>query len=199
MSSWIDRSMPWLGVFPLAVDLANTVVITGPKSLDLLIGDEDLEEWVDAEIPRWPIARAARGHVDEVRLLRESVRSLLFATAEDRSLPRDAIQMINDLNSRSARFPVLDEDGSISIRDTSRDGFTEFCGAVARSVIEILGGDARSKLGICGAPSCGMLFVATNPRQTWCSSACGNRARVARHAARSRERSATAQKEARQQ
>ena len=189
MSSWIDRSMPWLGVFPLAVDLANTVVIIGPKSLDLLVGDEDLETWVEAEIPRWPIVRAAIGHVDEVRRLRERVRLLLFAAAEGRPLPKDALKMINGHSSRAARFPTLDEDGSIRIRDKSSDAFTEFCGSVARSTIEILGGDARSKLGICGAPSCGMLFVAAAPRQTWCSSACGNRARVARHAARSRERS----------
>ena len=181
--------MPWLGVFPLAVDIANTVVITGSESVDLLVTDEQLETWIAAETDRFPLARATRGHLREVRLLREGVRSLLFAVVRGGSLPEDARRMINEVSARSTRFPILNEEGSTGVRDKSRDEFTELCGAVARSVIEIVGGDARSTLGICGAPSCGMFFVAANPRQTWCSSACGNRARVARHAARSKERS----------
>jgi predicted RNA-binding Zn ribbon-like protein len=189
MSSWIDRSLPWLGVFPLAVDLANTVVITGSKSVDLLATDKELRTWIGAERSRYPVVEAARGRLDDVRLLRETVRSLLFAAAEDRPLPADGIGAINDLSSRSARWPILHEGGAIGMRDASNDEFTKFRGAVARSVIEILGGDDGQKLSVCGAPSCGMLFIATNERQNWCSPACGNRARVARYAARSRKQS----------
>jgi predicted RNA-binding Zn ribbon-like protein len=189
MSSWIDRSMPWLGVFPIAVELANTVVITGSGAVDLMATDEELDTWIQAETARFPIAEVARGHLPEVRALREDVRALLFATVEGRPLPNAPRVSINRMSSRSPRFPALNDDGVTTIRDLSRDGFIEFCGTVARSAIEILGGDGRSQLGICGAPSCGMFFLATNSRQTWCSSACGNRARVARHAARSRKRS----------
>jgi predicted RNA-binding Zn ribbon-like protein len=189
MSSWIDRSMPWLGVFPLAVELANTIVVTGSGSIDLMATDEELETWILAEAARFPIAEGARGHLPEVRALRGEVRALLLATVEDRPLPDAPRVSINKMSSRSPRFPTLNDDGVTAIRDLSRDGFIEFCGTVARSVIELLGEEDRlQELGICGAPSCGMFFVATNPRQRWCSSACGNRARVARHAARSSER-----------
>ncbi|WP_139810547.1 CGNR zinc finger domain-containing protein, partial [Mycobacterium avium] len=34
----------------------------------------------------------------------------------------------------------------------------------------------------CANPDCSMLFLATNPRRSWCTAnICGNRARVARH------------------
>jgi predicted RNA-binding Zn ribbon-like protein len=189
MSSWIDRSLPWLGVFPLAVDLSNTVVITRSGPLDLLVTDEELGTWIEAERARHPVVVGTHGHLNEVRRLRETVRSLLFAAAEARPLPADARGVINEMSSRSARFPILDEGGAIGMQDASNDEFTEFCGSVARSVIGILGGEEKERLSVCGAPSCGMLFIAASERQNWCSRACGNRARVARHAARSRKQS----------
>lgn len=38
-----------------------------------------------------------------------------------------------------------------------------------------------SVLGACAAPGCVRYFVRGHPRRGWCSAACGNRARVARH------------------
>lgn len=39
----------------------------------------------------------------------------------------------------------------------------------------------------CLAPGCVLYFVRDHPRREWCSAACGNRARVARHFARHRQ------------
>jgi predicted RNA-binding Zn ribbon-like protein len=61
-------------------------------------------------------------------------------------------------------------------------------GAVARSAIELLAGHDRERLRVCGAHGCDRLFIAATPRRQWCSPACGNRVRVARHAARYRLR-----------
>ena len=57
---------------------------------------------------------------------------------------------------------------------------------LARSAIELLAGDDLDLLTVCAAPGCGRLFLATNSRRLWCSTACGNRVRVARHASRVR-------------
>src|SRR5919109_564196 len=65
------------------------------------------------------------------------------------------------------------------------DSYVRFEAAVARSAIE-LASRGEDRLSVCGAPSCGMLYLREHPRQVWCSKACGNRARVARHAARQR-------------
>ena len=61
--------------------------------------------------------------------------------------------------------------------------------AVARSTIELLAGEDGARLRRCSAPGCPRFFVARDTRRVWCDSrTCGNRVRVARHAARRRAR-----------
>ncbi|HEY5833083.1 MAG TPA: CGNR zinc finger domain-containing protein [Streptomyces sp.] len=50
----------------------------------------------------------------------------------------------------------------------------------------------RDLLRACPAPRCVRYFVKQHPRREWCRPSCGNRARVARHSARRRERAAEA-------
>ena len=47
-------------------------------------------------------------------------------------------------------------------------------------------GPHRAELRACHAPGCVLLFLKDHPRRAWCSDACGNRARQARHYARTR-------------
>jgi predicted RNA-binding Zn ribbon-like protein len=63
--------------------------------------------------------------------------------------------------------------------------------ACAASAIELLTGPDRDALRACGAPGCALLFLKDHPRRAWCSTACGNRARQARHYARTRGRHPT--------
>jgi predicted RNA-binding Zn ribbon-like protein len=52
---------------------------------------------------------------------------------------------------------------------------------VAEQAIELFGGPDASRLRACYAPGCVLYFIAAHPRREWCSVACGNRARAARH------------------
>jgi predicted RNA-binding Zn ribbon-like protein len=58
--------------------------------------------------------------------------------------------------------------------------------AFATDAIDLLTGPHRQDLRACGAPGCVLLFLKDHPRREWCSAACGNRARQARHYARTR-------------
>ncbi|MBO4270476.1 CGNR zinc finger domain-containing protein [Microbispora triticiradicis] len=53
--------------------------------------------------------------------------------------------------------------------------------ALASAAIDLLAGPWREQLRACPAPRCVLYFVREHPRQEWCSVACGNRARAARH------------------
>lgn len=181
----VDRSFGWLGRFPLAVDLADTVRVVGSDDVELLVDEETLSTWVRAERPRYPVADAALGRLSEVRRLRDSVRSVLQAAVTGDRLPRHDVDVLNEVSARSATFPKATGDGAIETVEVNNNRFDNFCATVARSTFAILDDDASS-LDICDAPSCGMLFVPANRRQNWCSPACGNRARVARHAARAK-------------
>ena len=179
----VDTSLSWLGVYPLALDLTNTILANRSHPIDLLSTGADLDKWVDAVSRRHPVVRGATGHLAEVRDLRRIVRTTLYAQAEKDALPLEAISALNWMSSQSPNYPTIGVDASRGNVDLSPDEYTAFAGAVTRSAIETAAGPT---LGVCGAPSCGMLFVVGDPRQRWCSSSCGNRARVARHADRVR-------------
>jgi predicted RNA-binding Zn ribbon-like protein len=185
------EALPWL-VFPPAVDLANTVLITPSGQRDLLATDDQLEAWIGAERGRIPGVEAASGRLAKVRALRESVRDLLHARARGRRPPEGARERVNAISARAPIRISLTPDGRAVQEPSPRDAYSLFEAEIARSAIELAShhGDDNA-LAVCGAPSCGMLFLREHPRQVWCSKPCGNRARVARHAARRRPRRST--------
>jgi predicted RNA-binding Zn ribbon-like protein len=177
-----SETLPWLLYSP-AVDLANTVMVTPTGDRDLLALDEQLEAWIAAERGRIPGVEAASGRLADVRNLRETVRELLHARARGKRPPESARKRINAVSASVPIRTTLTADGrAVGEPDTS-DPYALFEATVARSAIELA--DRREdRLSVCQAPSCGMLYLRDHPRQIWCSKACGNRARVARHAAR---------------
>jgi predicted RNA-binding Zn ribbon-like protein len=187
--SWtVDRTLPWLGFYPLAVDLANTVVVVKDDTeIDLLSTDQELATWVSASRQRFPVVKAAVGRLAEVRALRDAVRDVLFAAQAGGRMPAAAMGAINAASARCPAYQVLDHSGRAQQTELNDDAFDRFCAAVARSAIDVTSGAGREQLAVCRAPSCGMVFLRGSTRQTWCSALCGNRARVSRHAARTRE------------
>lgn len=179
----VDRSFSWLGRFPLAVDLADTVRVVDDHEVELLVDDDALGVWITAEAPRYPNARAAQGRLSDVRALRDLVRDLLSAQARGVSLPESGVRTINHMSARSPSFPILSTDGDREIIEVNHDKFDLFAAEVARSLIDVISTDP-SPVARCNAPRCGMFFVPMSQRQRWCSPECGNRARVARHASR---------------
>jgi predicted RNA-binding Zn ribbon-like protein len=183
-----DAQLPWL-VFPPAVDLANTVMVTPRGERDLLQSAEQLDAWIAAERGRIPGVEAASGRLGEVRALRRSVHELLHARARGEPPPEDARQAINKASASVPVSATLTADGRAVDEPDADDPYTLFEATVARSAIELAARGIDS-LSVCTAPSCGMLYLRAHPRQVWCSKACGNRARVARHDARRRNRGA---------
>ena len=92
---------------------------------------------------------------------------------------------MNALSAAAPAYPTLDRAGSIIVKQASDDAYANFAAELARSAIQLLAND-DTRLSVCTAPSCGLLYPPDHPRQRWCCRACGNRARVARHAARQR-------------
>ena len=176
--------LPWL-IFPPAVDLANTVR-AGPRGeLDLLETEDQLAAWIAAERGRIDDVEGASGRLVDVRELRGIVRDVLHARARGKRPPEGARDRLNAVSAAAPIRVALSPGGKLAEEVDSADPYTRFSATVARSAIELAGGDEVG-LAVCGAPSCGMLFLRDHPRQVWCTNECGNRARVARHAARQR-------------
>lgn len=179
----VDRSFDWLGRFPLAVDVADTVRLVRGREVELLVDEDSLSRWIEAELSRFPVAKAASGHLAEILPLRDAVRGVLKAHSADQTLPQQALEVLNAASARSPSYPTIDQARHTEIVEMSDESFDVFQAQIARSTFEMLEKEAAA-LSVCEAPSCGMFFVPGNRKQRWCSPRCGNRARVARHAAR---------------
>jgi predicted RNA-binding Zn ribbon-like protein len=125
------------------------------------------------------------------RVLRDALRRLAaLLTADGRpaavSATTDARRAVADVNAAAAFAPtwprLVLRDGTLeqTMAGSGTPG-DQLLTAIAREAIELFAGEGRAELRACRAPGCVLYFVHDHPRREWCSSACGNRARVARH------------------
>jgi predicted RNA-binding Zn ribbon-like protein len=176
-------SYAWLGA-PLALDLANTVIVVRPgEEIDGLDGEDGLARWLGLERDRLGAVDGAERALPEFHALRRSVRALVHASAHGEPLPADAVAHVNRASAAAPSFLQLRDSGA-AVESKARTPVDALLGAIAASAVELVGGADRTRLRNCEAPRCGMYFLAGREQQVWCCAACGNRARVARHAQR---------------
>jgi predicted RNA-binding Zn ribbon-like protein len=144
----------------------------------------DLNAWLEAEGALDPEERAEVSlRLSEFVTLRASIRELLDASIGGGAFPAAAGERINEASARVPRIMRLAPDGAADT-PLSAGPTPLLLARIAWSAIELLGDPDRSRPRRCGA--CGSYFQATRSDRVWCSNACGNRTRVARHQARRR-------------
>jgi predicted RNA-binding Zn ribbon-like protein len=176
---------------PLAIELHNTRYAVAGSPVDGLADAGQARAWVAAVGAR--IGDAPGGPPPEIgRLvaLREAVRELLQAAIDGTAPEPAALVAVNEASAAAPRSSeaVVRESGAVEQR-ANHHGATfadAFLAAIARDAIELVTGPRRAELRACGAPGCVLLFVRDGSRRAWCCSACGNRARQARHYRRAR-------------
>lgn len=174
---------------PVALALAFASTIRGSEgSRDEISSAADLGAWLERQ-------RDILGDVEpevalrlaDFRVLREAIRTL-FLTAAGERFPAEAVRAVNEVSAAvptHLRLVVSDpREPKAALESGGGSRTAEILAAVARSAIGILGGPERARLRACPAPRCGSFFITTRAGQVWCSSACGNRVRVARHHSR---------------
>jgi predicted RNA-binding Zn ribbon-like protein len=184
-------STVWRGRFAVvgepvvAVDLIDTVAPPGsPAADDLLSADRDAEAW-------WRIegARVPGGDLPDIRALRRlrsALRETIEALVDGRQVPQAAVSDLNFFmrSAPSSTFLVLTGTGLRTQTQWHREyGGNPRLAFIAVQAAEFLSDPSQvSRLRRCANPACSMIFVAVNPRRSWCApGVCGNRARVARH------------------
>ena len=179
---------------PLAIDFANTVRRDGWDYYDLLGTGEAVAEWTRLQRGRVPAvaAPAAGRRIEEIRALRDDV----FAALKARALgERDDVgrvpagAAIERINAHLRAVPVVLQvahDDAEALWVPSRLSRVDNLLARVGADTAALFLNPAVELGFCDAPSCGGIFTRERPNQRWCGSACGTRARVARHADRYR-------------
>jgi predicted RNA-binding Zn ribbon-like protein len=130
------------------------------------------------------------GRLDDMLALRGAVRDALAAAVERRAIPDAALSVLNRASAASPRSLQLTPDGS-EIRHHATSETDAVLGVLASDTIDLVSGPRVEDLRVCGAPGCMLMFLKDHPRREWCSTTCGNRARQARHYARTRPPSGT--------
>jgi predicted RNA-binding Zn ribbon-like protein len=177
---------------PLAVELYNTVYAVRGELIDGLETPADLSAWIAGLGERLPVSAS---DVDLTRhaeflALRGAVRDGLHAVLEGKPVPDGPLHVINRAAAQAASWPTAVQDAKGRLNAETRYRATDptalALGALAADAVEVLAGSSREDLRACGAPGCVLMFLKDHPRKRWCSAACGNRARQARHYQRKR-------------
>jgi predicted RNA-binding Zn ribbon-like protein len=163
---------------PLAIELNNTLYVMGGEPVD---GLEAARPWLEAIAGRLPAGAGAWPSARELKDLRAAVRAALHAALEHAEPDPAALAALNAAAARAPRSPRV-EPGLVAATDHHGASRADIVlAAFAADAIDLLTGPRREELRACRAPGCILLFLRDHPRREWCSNACGNRARQARH------------------
>jgi predicted RNA-binding Zn ribbon-like protein len=177
----------------LAVALLSTLRHDGDGLVDHLDDRRSFRSWLRDHL-HTEVTGLSDADLDELVAFRDQLRVLFTAEVDGQPLPPSVLAVVNDAAGRApvtlATHQTVDGILRVERVPTAADALTEVRGEFARAALALLTDDLRQRLRLCRAPSCVLFFLKEHPRQQWCSPSCGNRARVARHAARHRRATA---------
>lgn len=170
---------------PLAIELYNTLYASQGEAIDGLADAVSAAAWLDGLGDRIPgDGTGPSPSRDELVALRNIVREVLHAVIDGRTPARASIEALNRASARAPRSPAArwrrDHAPQPVVRFHRAQRADIVLSAIAADAIELITGPARTRLRVCGAPGCVLVFL-KDPRREWCSGTCGNRARQARH------------------
>jgi predicted RNA-binding Zn ribbon-like protein len=174
--------------------LAMAFAVTGPGTDDgplahfqTLTQPSDLADW-GADVVGVRGLMPTKDDLELALRLQTAIWSLADALIENRPIPRDDRELLNDLAATPSLVPhLLPAPATTWI---AGDGVRSLLSSVARDAIDVLGGPRASRLKRCEGTRCALVFVDTSRsgRRRWCSmERCGNREKVAAHRRRRKE------------
>ncbi|MBL7501108.1 ABATE domain-containing protein [Frankia sp. CNm7] len=179
---------------PPAIELGNTIHAARGRPRDALLTVPDLVDWLRAMRPRLAAALtdddlldAGEDDLRMARALRDTIRALADAAANGRAPDPDVVTALNRLARRTSWWRELrvDPEPRVVVSSAERPVALVLT-ALADDAVGLFGGPAGAEVRACHGPGCILYFLHGAPRREYCSAGCGNRARAARHYARTR-------------
>jgi len=184
----IDYPGPVLGQ-SLPLELANTRYLTRGRPRDGIATVELLGSWLGQVRSRLQIPltdaellTVSDAQLSDARDLRDCIHSLAAATADHGRPDAHALDQLNRQTRTAPLWTELHWDASprAGLRSSARPVTAAIC-EIAAHTVELFAGPRASDIQPCRAPNCILYFVKDHARREWCSPACGNRVRAARH------------------
>ncbi|TMR99212.1 CGNR zinc finger domain-containing protein [Nonomuraea basaltis] len=172
---------------PLPIELANATYAVRGHLQDGLQTDEQLAFWLEQVRSRLalplpdPIA-IGLSDLATARDIRDTIRTLATAAITGTPPEAAAVEVLNRHVRSAPRWRELRWDHEPSVQPLSEaPAVPAALSAIAQDAVDLFTGPDLAKLRACQAPGCVLFFVKDHHRREWCSAACGNRARAARH------------------
>jgi predicted RNA-binding Zn ribbon-like protein len=169
----------------VAVDLINTVAAPGsPVADDLLSADRGAQAWWRLQRARVPGGELPG--IRDLRRLRSALRDMIEALVDERPVPQAAVCDLN-VYMRSAPASTCLQLTVTGLRSDTYwhrewGGNPQLAFIATQAAAFLADPRQAGQLRRCANPACSMIFIAANPRRSWCAPGlCGNRVRVARH------------------
>lgn len=186
---------------PVPVRLMNTIWADRAGVHDALTTTGNLRAWLAATHPGQDLPDAGPADLKRFRALRDALRRVAAMLTGDArpdatSATTSVSRAIADINRAAAQAPswpqLVHRNGDLLLATTGpATPARRTLSKIAQQSIELLTGPDRVRLRACHAPGCVLYFVKDHPRREWCSTACGNRARAARHYQRHKQAPST--------
>lgn len=130
-------------------------------------------------------AVAARRTLAQAAVLREALHAIFEATAYRRSIPVDAVALLNRFMVGAARAERLEPSGAPTWRWTSDPRhLARPLWSITRSAVELLTEGPLDRVKVCPGQACGWIFLdrTRNGRRRWCEmQVCGSRSKMRRY------------------
>lgn len=179
---------PLLGE-PVSLEFANTVFAVRGRPTEGLESAHSLAEWLRDKgfAVDFAVDEVKCRDLDAARTLRTAIRDIAAAVTGARAWDVQAVETVNAYAASTPRWRELTIEPEPRVTWRSSGGPVDAAlGVIADDAIGIFGGASRDDLRACPGPNC-ILYFLTDGRREWCSKTCGNRARAARHYAKTQQ------------
>jgi predicted RNA-binding Zn ribbon-like protein len=170
----------------LGLALVNTELAHRGEPVDMLGDGRAAAAWLAAHgLDGYGPAEIAAADVEALRQLRAAIRAAFVARIAGMPLDPRSLGRLNVAAAGGPRAPQLAWAGGgpelewAGPRATS--GLEVVLATIAADAIEVVSGELGESLRACEAHGCVRIFLRDHGRRRWCSRACGDRVRVARH------------------
>lgn len=170
----------------MALALVNTEIEARGERLELLSDGAALAQWLRSRgLPTERAVAIEPSDLERVRELRGAVRLMFLACADGRRAAGSALSTINSASALASRVTRLSWKGDTPRSETvwppDASALEIALASLAEDAIVTALGPSGRQLRACEAHGCIRLFIRDHGRRRWCSRACGDRVRVARH------------------
>ena len=169
----------------LSTNFLSTRYYDGKQIVDLLESEDGVSAWLEVmESGLGAVGgfSVTNDDLPMLRTLRDALEGLYAATVAEEDVQPHISALLAGLKVNPRVHAEADIPSIWWSSDAPSLENLE-CSIILSSCMTVTG-PRRARIRKCHAPKCVLYFTKGHAKQSWCSSVCGNRARVARHANR---------------